>query len=264
MNDSAPKPRSLFWFRRDLRLRDNPALLAAMDAGEEVLGLFIMDQAVADRAGPFRNAYLGDSLNALNSTMNGRLAVIWGDPSLVLPDVIKRYAISSVHVSEEFAPYGLARDIAVETTGIILNKLGSLYAVAPGRVRKPDGTNYRVYTPFYRAWLTHGWRAPVGGADPDRFITPEPQDQRLPDWRPPAGVELQAAGEAAALANWQAYKDEGLAEYDQTRNIPGIAGTSRLSPHLRWGEIHPRTILADLGDTPAHDVFRKEIACREL
>ena len=70
--------RSLFWFRRDLRLQDNPALLAAMDAADEVLGLFIMDQEIADRAGVFRNAYLADSLRALNESMNGRLAVILG------------------------------------------------------------------------------------------------------------------------------------------------------------------------------------------
>ena len=256
--------RSLFWFRRDLRLQDNPALLAAMDAADEVLGLFIMDQEIAARAGAFRNAYLAESLRALNESMNGRLAVIWGDPQEVLPDVMQRYSISSIHVSEEFAPYGVARDRGLEEAGISLVKTGSIYAVAPGRVRKPDGTNYRVYTPFYRAWLTHGWRAPAGMADAERFLAPKPTDQLFPDSKAPEGADLQSTGEVAALRRWQAYRDEGLDEYDQARNIPGIPGTSRLSPHLRWGEIHPRTILADLGDSSAHGVFRKEIAWREF
>ena len=258
------KPRSLFWFRRDLRLSDNPALLAAIDEGEDVLALFIMDLEIAARAGAYRNAYLSDALHALDAGLGGRLAVINGDPVTVLRDVISRYAITSVHVSQEYAPYGLARDTAVEAAGIVLAKTGSIYAIAPGRVRKPDGTNYRVYTPFYRAWLTHGWRGSVHPPKNLALVTPEPADRQFPNWQPPEGVVLQAAGEVAAQKRWKAFKTGELAEYDQARNIPGIPGTSRLSPHLRWGEIHPRTILAELDQSAAHEVFRKEIAWREF
>ena len=97
-----------------------------------------------------------------------------------------------------------------------------------------------------------------------KFIKPELSDFNLPAWGAPEGVVLQEAGEAAALARWAAYRKGALAEYDQARNIPGIPGTSRLSPHLRWGEIHPRTILADLNQSTAHEIFRKEIAWREF
>lgn len=258
------KPRSLFWFRRDLRLSDNPALLAAIDEGEDVLALFIMDLAIAARAGAYRNAYLSDALQALDAALGGRLAVINGDPVTVLRDVISRYAITSVHVSQEYAPYGLARDSAVEAAGIVLNQTGSIYAIAPGRVRKSDGSNYRVYTPFYRTWLTHGWRGAVHAPTNLALVLPDPADRAFPNWQPPEGVVLQEAGEIAAQKRWKAFKTGALAEYDQARNIPGIPGTSRLSPHLRWGEIHPRTILADLDQSRAHEVFRKEIAWREF
>ena len=261
---SETSKRALFWFRRDLRLADNPALLAALDEGDEVLTLFILDLDIAARAGQYRNSYLADSLRKLDESLGGRLAVIAGDPTIVLADVIKRYGISSVHVAEEFAPYGLARDARVEASGIELQKTGSIYAVSPGRVRKPDGGNYRVYTPFFRAWQTHGWRAPVSAPKNPAFITPLEIDRQYPEWQPPAGVILQEAGEKAALARWKAFQKGALSEYDSARNIPGIPGTSRLSPHLRWGEIHPRTLLAGLDQTQAHEVFRKEIAWREF
>jgi deoxyribodipyrimidine photo-lyase len=75
---------------------------------------------------------------------------------------------------------------------------------------------------------------------------------------------LQEAGEAAALKRWKAFRRSALAEYNQARNFPGIPGTSRLSPHLRWGEIHPRTILQGLNQSAGHEIFRKEIAWREF
>jgi deoxyribodipyrimidine photo-lyase len=223
-----------------------------------------MDLDIAHRAGPYRNAFLSDSLLALDISLGGRLAVINGDPVSVLHDVIERYGITSIHVSQEFAPYGVARDMAIAAAGIVLNQVGSSYAVAPGRIRKSDGTNYRVFTPFYRAWQAHGWRLPVAAPVNHTFVEPHTVDRQFPNWKPLVGVILQEAGEEAALNRWNSFKNEELAKYDQARNIPGIPGTSRLSPHLRWGQIHPRTILAGLNGTRAHDVFRKEIAWREF
>lgn len=75
---------------------------------------------------------------------------------------------------------------------------------------------------------------------------------------------MQLAGEEAALRRWEDFREDGLDEYDQKRDYTSVSGTSRLSPHLRWGEIHPRTILSGLGESDAHQVFRKEIAWREF
>ena len=256
--------RSLFWFRRDLRLADNPALQDALAAADETLLLFIMDEDIANRAGEYRRAYLAQSLGSLDQSVGGKLAVIFGSPAQVLSDVIKRYDITSVHASREFAPYGVRAQDEIAAAGIEVEYAGSIYAVSPGRVRKPDGTNYRVYTPFFRVWKEHGWRAPVLSPPDPHFANPSSQDRNLPRWSSPVGVSLQEAGESAALARWTAYKAGELSLYDEQRNIPGIEGTSRLSPHLRWGEIHPRTILANLDQTSAHEIFRKEIAWREF
>jgi deoxyribodipyrimidine photo-lyase len=256
--------RAIFWFRRDLRLADNPALLAAFDEADEVIPLFIMDDAIAERAGEHRRAYLADSLRALNESLDGNLLVISGNPVEVLKDVMSRYKTESVHSALPFAPYGEERDEEVKSAGIALHQLGSGYAVAPGRVRKDDGTPYRVYTPFYRAWLAHGWRAPVAAPKNPSWVSPKKGDQNLPDWKLSTGFTLQPAGEKAASARFKNFLKTAADDYGDARNIPGVEGTSRLSPHLRWGEIHPRTILAALGQSKGHEVYRKEIAWREF
>jgi deoxyribodipyrimidine photo-lyase len=253
--------RAIIWFRRDLRISDHPALLEAIAQSDEIVPLFIMNDEVASKAGSYRLAYLAQSLRALDSSLANRLLVISGDPSLVLKDVMARYKASAVHVSTDYTPYGISRDQKVTEAGIELISTGSPYAVAPGRVRKSDETPYRVYTPFYRAWCTHGWRGPVAKPSDIKCAKPQAGDRNLPSWE--SEVDF-AAGESMALARWQEFQNNGLASYDENRNFASIDGTSHLSAHLRWGEIHPRTLLAKLGDSSAHDVFRKEIAWREF
>ena len=253
--------RAIMWFRRDLRIADNPALLAAIAASDEIVPLFIMNDDVANNSGPYRLAYLAKSLQSLDKSLGEKLLVISGEPSEVLKDVMTRYQATSIHVSTDYTPYGVARDAKVLESGIELTQTGSSYAVAPGRVRKSDETPYKVYTPFYRAWCTHGWRAPAEKPLNIKAAEPLKGDRNLPDWQ----LEIEiAAGEEAALARWKEFQQNGLDTYDENRNFAGIDGTSRLSAHLRWGEIHPRTLLAKLGDSKAHDVFRKEIAWREF
>ena len=132
-------------------------------------------------------------------------------------------------------------------------RTGSPYAVSPGRVRKADGTPYRVYTPFARAWVEHGWRPPAaqrprrGPLDRHRRRAAAAGSRPTSDELGP--LQLPAAGEAAALARWRAFRDSGAVDaYADRRDRPDLAGTSTLSAALRWGEIHPRTLLADLAD----------------
>ena len=256
--------RSIFWFRRDLRLRDNPALLAAIAESDEVIPLFILDLHIANRAGEFRRAYLAESLRALDASLGGKLHVIAGEPVKVLKELMKKYNATSVHVSADYAPYGVARDSQVESAGITLTRTGSGYAVSPGRVLKADGSAYRVFTPFFKAWSAHGWRGEVDAPGALNSPRPDSKYRQIPDWAIPVGAPLQSAGEEAAIKRWRDFRESELEEYDQNRDYAAINGTSRLSPHLRWGEIHPRTMLAGLNSTQAHQVFRKEIAWREF
>ena len=257
--------RNIFWFRRDLRLADNPALLAAIENCDELIAVFILDEKIIKDSGAKRLAYLGQSLRALDESLGNKLHVIAGDNAKVLKTLIEKYGTDEVHISQEYEPYGAARDAKVEASGIKLIKTGSIYAVAPGRVLKPsDETPYRVYTPFYKAWCVHGWRKPVAAPKSLNLVTPSADYRNFPDWQIPVGCEISKAGEAAALARWKKFKSSALASYDTERNNAGVDGTSKMSEYLTWGEIHPRTLLAELGTSNAHDVYRKEIAWREF
>lgn len=257
--------RSIIWFRRDLRISDHPALNAAIAAGDEVVPVFILDPSLIKTSGSKRLAHLAQSLRELDRSLGHALHVMVGDQVDVLQELVKRYNATAVHISEEFEPYGVARDARIEAAGITLVRTGSPYAVAPGRVRKPsDGTPYKVYTPFYKAWLSHGWRDPA--PMPKEIPTAQPREsyREFPTWEMPEGEVISPAGEEAAHERWQWFKENALDFYDENRNNAGIDGTSKLSAHLKWGEIHPRTLLAKLSQSKAHEVYRKEIAWREF
>ncbi len=257
--------RSIMWFRRDLRVSDNPALLAAIAAGDEIVPVFILDRKLIDATGSKRLAYLGQSLRALDESLGNSLHVMVGDQVEVLKELMERYNATSVHISGEYEPYGAARDSRIEKGGIPLVRTGTPYAVAPGMVLKAsDATPYKVFTPFYRGWCAHGWRKPAPSPKTIKRVMPTKKDRNFTDWQLPEGTSITATGEVAALARWKYFQKNGLDEYDSNRNLPGIDGTSKLSAHLKWGEIHPCTLLTFLGESKAHDTFRKEIAWREF
>ncbi len=257
--------RNIIWFRRDLRIGDHPALLEAIKNSDEIVPLFILDKQQIEEAGAKLLAYMGQSLRALDESLGNKLHIIEGDQVEVLKDLIARYNVKEVHISDEYERYGAARDARVEAAGIPLVRTGSPYAVKPGRVVKPsDGTPYRVYTPFYRAWRTHGYRGPVAAPKEIKAPTPPAEYRAFPDFPFPDGVQVIEAGEAAALRRFKEFKKKGLDSYDENRNFASIDGTSKMSTYLKFGEIHPRTLLDGLDETKAQDTFRKEIAWREF
>ncbi len=256
------------WFRRDLRLGDNPALNSALNADRAerntgVLPVFVLDPVLWDGAGEVRKAYLLESLRSLNSSLDGCLHIRVGNPSQVIPELARSANASSVHIAEDFGPYGRKRDgkVAEALGAIPLIPTGSAYAISPGRVTKSDGQSYRVFTPFYRAWLEHGWPRPAP-APSERFITLDGSEPLPTHATPPDELSLPPAGEASAWRQWTRFQDTELAQYASQRDRPDLAATSGLSHHLRWGEIHPRSLLAEL--SPADEVFRKELCWREF
>ena len=256
---------SIIWFRRYLRINDHPALLAAIESADQVIPLFILDKKQIEEAGDKLLAYMGQSLRALDESLGNRLHIIEGDQVEILKELIAMHGVEEVHISAEYERYGAERDSRVEAAGIKLVRTGSPYAVTPGRVLKPsDATPYKVYTPFYRGWRTHGYRAPA--VTPKKFNVVQPTDKyrNFPDFPTPTGVHIIEAGEKAALVRFQAFTKNGLDTYDENRNLASIDGTSKMSTYLKFGEIHPRTLLENLGESKAHDTFRKEIAWREF
>ena len=262
--------RSILWFRRDLRLADLPALHAAAADGE-VVPVFVVDPLFTARSGAPRLAFLAVTLDALDADLGGSLVVRHDDPVDVIPALAAEVGADAVHVSRDYGPYGRRRDAEVaarlQRDGRRLVGTGTPYAVAPGTVVKGDGGPYAVFTPFARAWRAAGWDLPLDAPSDVAWVgAPAVASDGIPAG-PTVDTALPPAGEAVAHEQWATFLaagDEGLDGYDARRDLPGVAGTSRLSPMLRWGVVHPRQLLADLGPTRAHDVFRSELAWREF
>jgi deoxyribodipyrimidine photo-lyase len=242
---------ALLWFRRDLRLHDLPALLDAVADTEEVLACFVLDPRLEASSGKRRMQFLCNSLQQLQDDLDGRLLVTRGRPEERIPLIAKEVAARSVHASEDFAPFGRLRDDQVRAAlrEVPLVATGSPYLVSPGRVTKDDGAPYKVFTPFFRRWRAAGWRAPArSGLDTARWVKPAQLGKRVKRCEiPDPGIPLDlAAGEAAALRQWRSFVDDGLDRYAEDRDRPDREGTSRMSAHLKFGTIHPRTMVADL------------------
>ncbi|GAB2931720.1 deoxyribodipyrimidine photo-lyase [Rhodococcus aerolatus] len=270
----------MVWFRRDLRLGDLPTLSAAADRAQHALALFVLDERLLGPSGGPRLTVLYRTLRALEESLDGRLLVVRGDPVDVVPRIARAVSASSVHVSADFAPYGSRRDEQVDDAlgdDVELVRTGSPYAVAPGRVTKNDGTPFKVFTPFRRAWAEHGWRAPADtSASTCDWLDPDDKDGgprrvKIPDDAPVGDADLPEVGEAAALARWAEFRggDDGkgdLAGYDDERDRPDHDATSRMSVHLKWGTVHPRTLLADLADRSGKGptTYTTELAWRDF
>lgn len=251
----------MLWFRRDLRLHDHPALVAAVRAAGDsgVLPLFVLDPTLWLAAGPPRQTWLLRSLAALDESLDGHLVLRLGDPADVVPLIAREVAAEQVHVSADAGPYGRRRDDRVQralaAAGRQLVRTGTPYAIGPGSLMTGQGTPFQVFSPFFRAWTAQGWPAPaeVPVVRPPRVshwadgVRGEP----LPPEPDLAGITLPAAGEAAARRRWATFRAAALAGYADQRDRPDLDRTSQLSTHLKYGELHPRTLLADLAAGPA-------------
>jgi len=246
---------AIWWVRRDLRLADNPALRSAIDDGEAVLPLFVLDPALMASAGQARRAWLIAALHILDRDLRDiggqGLSVMGGDPAAVVPRLAKAHDAQRVHITADFSPYGRSRDArvaqALGAADIELSRTGSPYAVAPGTLTTGSGRPFQMFSAFHRAWLAHGVHEPAPAIPASEVQWLLADDQvRLDD---PDEDLLPLAGEMPSRKAWQTWlsgASNGLADYDKLHDFPGADATSHLSIALRWGHLHPRTVLHDL------------------
>lgn len=268
----------IFWFRRDLRLEDNEALNAAIahargSLSARVIATYAFDLNAFEALEPIRSHSLVESLKALKESLDGALFIVSSRETDAVAKSLATHALESqantVFATRAFDPAGIREQQQVHNQLAAINVklvlVGSNYAVNPGSVTKSDGSAYKVYTPFSNAWMHIGWNRPfeLPARDSFEFEQPTVLQSIIPAARGEVGFQIKA-GEAFALRTWERFKARALYNYHELRDRADLSGTSHLSHALAHGEIHPRTLLAELADTEGHNVFRKEIAWREF
>ncbi|TAJ55905.1 deoxyribodipyrimidine photo-lyase [Brevundimonas sp.] len=276
----------ILWFRQDLRLADNPALAAAVATGQPVLPVFILDQAPAlHPTGAASLWWLDKSLRVLDADLRSHgsgLVLRRGDSEAELRRLIGETGADAVFMNRLFEPAAFARDADVahglEAEGVACKGWNATLLARPGAVLNGSGQPYKVFTPFLKALLAAA-DAPPRLAPPVRLPPPPGTASddidawglhpTRPDW---SGGFAWTPGEAGAEAALAGFLDRGMKSYSRGRDIPAEPATSRLSPHLHFGEISPWRAVeaardaAAAGRVPAAEAekFVAEIGWREF
>lgn len=283
MPDTAP---NIVWFRQDLRLADNPALTAAARSGPAVLPIFILDENEKAEWGPGSASrwWLHQSLKSLNDSLDGALTLLRGDPEQILAGLVSDVGAKSVFWNRLYEPDHIERDKSIKKSlrdaSVSVRSFNASLLFEPPNTNKPDGTPYRVFTPFYRrGCLENGIppRAPLPRPDNLKLFR-HAQGNSLDDLKLLPNIEWYkemeqewAPGEKGAAERLSVFLSKGICNYDEGRNRPDQQTVSRLSPHLHFGEVSPNQAwyavlrdrnLADLSSD--EDRFMSELGWREF
>jgi deoxyribodipyrimidine photo-lyase len=279
----------IVWFREDLRLADNPALSHAAQTGQPVVALYILDETPGvRRLGGASRWWLDKSLaslaEGLRTTLGGRLILRRGKALPVLKSLVEETGATGVCWNRLYDSGAITRDKAIKSdlmgAGVTCVSFNAALLNEPWTVTKADGKEFRVFTPY--------WNAARGAAD---AVQPTPSaavvnwfaretasddladwglHPRSPDWS--TGFLDWRPGESGALAQLDAFLSGGAAGYATRRDFPADPATSRLSPHLHFGEIGPRQVFAAAARAAITDhaiagdaeTFEKELGWREF
>jgi len=282
-----PDPTPLIvWFRQDLRLTDNPALDAAVRQERPILPVYILDDENAGewRMGAASRWWLHQSLEALNTALQGELVLLRGNASTILSQLARDLRATGVYWNRCYEPWRIARDTdvkaALQRESIAVRSFNGSLLFEPPNITKPDGTPYRVFTPFYRKGCLQN------GIPPRRPLSAPPD---IPLHKFDAGLALEelelmpnirwyeeisrqwSPGEEGAALRLREFLSTGIGHYDEGRNRPDQHYVSRLSPHLHFGEVSPNQVWFAAQEvstgkelSPDVDRFLSELGWREF
>lgn len=280
-----PTDTAIVWFRRDLRLTDQAALAAALDSHRQVLPVYIADFAGDGAWAPGGAArwWLHHSLQALDTALRqrgARLIIRSGDSLAELRRLAGESGAGAVYWNRLYEPAAIARDrhikAALRDDGLAVSSCNSALWREPWQIKTGGGEAYRVFTPFWRTLQAQLPPLDLRPA-PARIEMPRPSPPSLaldalqllprPDWAAAFTPHWQP-GEAGALQALGRFVDAAVGDYRQQRDRPAAAGTSRLSPHLHFGELSPQQARAALlrsgADGSGGEHFLRELGWREF
>ncbi len=260
-------PKAIFWFRRDLRLNDNHGLFTALVQHSSVLPIFIFDPEILEKLpkNDARVSFIYQRLKTLNKSLdvNRQIQTFHGTPKDIFTRLITDHAIKAVYTNHDYEPYATNRDLGIKN---ILNQkkiefktLKDQVIFEKSEVTKDDGSPYKVYTPYSKKWLGHFNK---------NHIAPYPSEtllENLVEIKEQQWVSLESMGFVEADSKIAAYeiKADLIDSYEENRNTPSVAGTSRLGPYLRFGFLSIRSIVKNALKS-SNNTFLKELIWREF
>lgn len=274
---------SIVWLRDDLRLDDNPALSAAVDHGGAACIVYILDEASPGirSLGAAAKWWLHHSLESLSAAierLGGRLILRRGPAAAVIAELVEETGADAVFWNRRYGHAERDVDAGIkawaEECGVSASSFAANLLFEPWQITTGSGSPYKVFTPFWRACLdAPDPRQPLEA--PRSLRSPAASSDKLADWElPPQHPDWSGGlagtwhpGEAGAVERVTAFLEEGLEGYARRREEPGVEGSSRLSPHLRFGEISPYRLWHELRRAPQGDdlrTFKSELGWREF
>jgi deoxyribodipyrimidine photo-lyase len=268
---------AIVWFRRDLRVHDNPALEAARSGADRLVPVFCLDDRLLHgrHASGSRTAFMLECLADLDAALErrgSRLVIRHGSPERELSALANEVGADAAHFSADVTPYARRRGRLVREAlgeGVALHAHPGLYAASsPGEIRTRKGTPQTVFSPYHRAWCN----------DPRRDLAPTPRDlpplpSNLTKGRIPKveslGLERDVeqpaqGGEAAGRERMHAFLRDAVSDYAGDHDALGRDNSSRLSPYLRFGCVSPRELEFRLPSGKGAEAFRRQLCWRDF
>jgi len=252
---------SIFWFRRDLRLEDNIALYESISLKKNVLPIFIFDDNILNELpnDDPRVNFIYQTLFDINLVLQKHdtsLLILKGKLEDVWSKLIQKYTIESVFINKDYEPYAIKRDQklgeVLKSNGIELHSFKDQVVFEESEVVKANGEPYTVFTPFKRKWLSLynplTLKPKITFENFHQVNYPFPKKEEL--------------GFKSSSIYVKDFELSGVNTYAETRNFPILDSTSYLGPHLRFGTIGVRQIIAELD--PSNEVFLSELIWREF
>lgn len=249
---------SIFWHRRDLRLADNAGAYEALKGPYPVLPLFIFDKHILDKLADQDDArvtFIQEQIQQISARLEGMgssILIKYGFPEAVWENIVETYDVKAVYTNRDYEPYALDRDQKIEkllgTKAIPFHTYKDHVIFEKTEVEKKGGGPYTVFTPYSRQWkekLKSKIALSAGGEQISYYLKPYPNEQYFSNYlqMPPLPrVELEVMGFKPGSIDFPENQvKRGLIKtYDENRNFPAQAGTSRLGIHFRFGTISIR------------------------